>query len=136
ATNRLVEAVLLAQTYKPSRAAELAVRWKQSLEKAGKAKTARTIGVPPGVEGADEDLFPEWDEFLKLEKDGGTTNDLIDVVAMPEESLPAEEKAAPAAEAEAESEGKEEETEAAEPEEAKEETSSPAEKAEEQAKDE
>ncbi|KAI5308291.1 hypothetical protein KEM55_006082, partial [Ascosphaera atra] len=135
ATNRLVEAVLLAQTYKPSRAAELAVRWKQSLEKAGKAKTARTIGVPPGVEGADEDLFPEWDEFLKLEKDGGTTNDLIDVVAMPEESLPVEEQAAPAAEVEAASEDKEE-TEAAEPEEAKEETSPPAEKAEEQAKDE
>lgn len=79
-TNRLAEAVLFAETYKPSRAPELAKRWKESLEKAGKTKVARIIGIPPGVEGADEELFPEWDEYLKLEAEGGsTTVNLIDV---------------------------------------------------------
>lgn len=69
-TNRLAEAVLFAQTYKPSRAAPLASRWKEDLEKGGKGKVARIIGMPPGVEGADEELFPEWDDYIKLEKEG------------------------------------------------------------------
>jgi len=77
-TNRLAESVLFAQTYKPSRAPELARRWKGNLEKAGKGKVAKMIGIPPGVEGADEDLFPEWDEYLNLEKESPSVN-LIDV---------------------------------------------------------
>ncbi|KKZ66653.1 hypothetical protein EMCG_00216 [[Emmonsia] crescens] len=83
-TNRIAEAVLFAQTYKPSRAAKLAGQWKESLEKGGKTKVARIIGIPPGagIEGveADEELFPEWDEFLRLESEGGAkSGDLIDI---------------------------------------------------------
>ncbi|PGH27046.1 hypothetical protein AJ80_01231 [Polytolypa hystricis UAMH7299] len=80
-TNRVAEAVLLAQTYKPSVAPGLTVSWKEGLEKSGKTKVARIIGVPPGVEGADEELFPEWEEYLRLESEGGTKKsvDLIDV---------------------------------------------------------
>ena len=72
-TSRLAEAVLFAQTYKPSRAAELVLKWKESLESNGKSKISRLIGVPPGApEGVatDDDLFPEWDEYLRLEKEG------------------------------------------------------------------
>lgn len=83
-TNRIAEAVLFAQTYKPSRAAKLAGQWKESLEKGGKTKVARIIGIPPGagIEGveADEELFPEWDEFLRLEEEGSAkSGDLIDI---------------------------------------------------------
>ena len=79
-TNRKAEAVLFAQTYKPSRAATVARTWKASLEKEGKGKVARMIGVPPGGDegGGDEDLFPEWDEYLRLETtlvDVGTAHD-------------------------------------------------------------
>ncbi|KAL4998031.1 coatomer WD associated region-domain-containing protein [Aspergillus recurvatus] len=71
-TNRLAESVLFAQTYKPSRAPELVVKWKESLEQSGKAKVSRLIGVPPGAPDvpADDDLFPEWEEYLQLEKEG------------------------------------------------------------------
>lgn len=85
-TNRLAEAVLFTQTYKPSRAPELVVQWKQSLEQSGKTKIARLIGVPPGAPDAtaDDDLFPEWDEYLRLEKEGvvpepPSSESLIDV---------------------------------------------------------
>lgn len=85
-TNRLAESVLFAQTYKPSRAPELVVKWKESLEQSGKAKISRLIGVPPGAPGvpADDDLFPEWEEYLQLEKEGVVTEpassgSLIDV---------------------------------------------------------
>ncbi|KAL4764757.1 coatomer subunit beta' [Aspergillus foveolatus] len=85
-TNRLAESVLFAQTYKPSRAPELVVKWKESLEQSGKAKISRLIGVPPGAPGvpADDDLFPEWEEYLRLEKEGVVTEpvssgSLIDV---------------------------------------------------------
>lgn len=73
-TNRLAESVLFAQTYKPSRAPELVVKWKESLESSGKAKVSRLIGVPPGapdIVSTDDDLFPEWDEYIRLEKEGG-----------------------------------------------------------------
>lgn len=73
-TNRLAESVLFAQTYKPSRASELVVKWKESLESSGKAKVSRLIGVPPGgpdIVSTDDDLFPEWDEYIRLEKEGG-----------------------------------------------------------------
>lgn len=86
-TNRLAEAVLFAQTYKPSKAPKLVLQWKESLEQSGKAKVARLIGVPPGAEGAeaDDDLFPEWDEYLRLEKEGPpeppSSESLIDIDA-------------------------------------------------------
>lgn len=68
--------MLFAQTYKPSRAAELVATWKQSLEKDSKGKVAKIIGVP----GTDDDLFPEWDEYLRLEKEGGSAaTPLVDV---------------------------------------------------------
>ncbi len=77
-TNRLAEAVLFAQTYKPSRCREIVGLWKAGLEKSGKGKVSRMLGVPPGEEGdGDADLFPEWDEWLRLERDGKTT--LVDV---------------------------------------------------------
>lgn len=78
-TNRPAEAVLLAQTYRPSKAPELAREWKSGLEKGGKAKTARLIGVPPSTEASgdgDEDLFPKWEENLRLEKEGGRAVDV------------------------------------------------------------
>lgn len=86
-TNRLAEAVLFAQTYKPSRAPNLVLRWKESLEQSGKSKVSRLIGVPPGADStsvaADEDLFPEWEEYLRLEKEGPaeppSSGSLIDV---------------------------------------------------------
>ncbi|KAL4880832.1 coatomer WD associated region-domain-containing protein [Aspergillus karnatakaensis] len=87
-TSRIAEAVLFAQTYKPSRAAELVVKWKESLDQSGKSKISRLIGVPPGATdvAADDDLFPEWDEYLRLEKEGvvaepASSGSLIDVDA-------------------------------------------------------
>ena len=50
-TNRAPEAVLLAQTYKPSRAAQLAKNWKDGLETDGRSKVARILGMPPNAEG-------------------------------------------------------------------------------------
>jgi coatomer subunit beta' len=85
-TNRIAEAVLFAQTYKPSRAAKLVVQWKESLDQAGKTKVARLIGVPPGAPdvAADDDLFPEWEEYIQLEKESvvpepASSESLIDV---------------------------------------------------------
>jgi len=84
-TNRHAEAVLFAQTYKPSRAAELVRTWKAGLEKGGKGKVARMIGVPPYGEGeGDEELFPGWDEYLTLERDG-KGGELVDVGEVEEE---------------------------------------------------
>ncbi|CAG7926038.1 unnamed protein product [Penicillium olsonii] len=88
-TNRIAEAVLFAQTYKPSSAPKLVVQWKESLEQANKTKVARLIGVPPGapdVASTDDDLFPEWDEYIQLEKQGvvpepPSSESLIDVNA-------------------------------------------------------
>lgn len=120
-TNRLAESVLFAQTYKPSRAPELVVKWKESLEQSGKNKVARLIGVPPGapdIISTDDDLFPEWDEYIRLEKEGiapeaPASASLIDIDA--EEKAPAsvtngpeEAEAKPEAEAEAEAEDAEE----------------------------
>ncbi|KAJ5607948.1 hypothetical protein N7537_004567 [Penicillium hordei] len=86
-TNRIAEAVLLAQTYKPSSAPKLVVQWKESLEKSNKSKVARLIGVPPGapdVASTDDDLFPEWEEYIRLEKEGAvpeppSSESLIDI---------------------------------------------------------
>lgn len=67
-TNRLAEAVLFSQTYKPSLSVPAVKQWKESLEKNKKARVAKLIGVP----GEDEELFPEWDAWLQLEKEGGS----------------------------------------------------------------
>jgi len=64
-TGRISEGVLFSQTYKPSKTQELVHEWKESLEKQGKAKVSRLLGVP----GQDEELFPEWDEYIKLEEE-------------------------------------------------------------------
>ncbi|KAI9795960.1 MAG: hypothetical protein M1835_004854 [Candelina submexicana] len=79
-TNRTAEAVLFTQTYKPSKAPTITARWKQTLEKDRKGKVAKLIGMPPGADGADEDLFPDWDEYLRLEKEG-QEGQLVDVDA-------------------------------------------------------
>lgn len=65
-TGRLAEAVLFSQTYMPSLTAGLVRQWKESLEKAKKGRVAKSLGTP----GEDEELFPEWKEWLRLEKDG------------------------------------------------------------------
>ncbi|KAJ5637031.1 hypothetical protein N7490_006910 [Penicillium lividum] len=122
-TNRIAEAVFFAQTYKPSRAPALVVQWKESLDAAGKSKVARLIGVPPGapnVASTDDDLFPEWDEYIRLEKEGipepPSSESLIDINDDDIEPASAtnggpEVEAEPEAELEAEPEA-EEETEA------------------------
>lgn len=69
-TNRFTEAAFTAQTYKPSLGLDTVRGWKENLEKNKKGRVAKIIGVP--VE--DEELFPEWDEWLKLEQEGGVTN--------------------------------------------------------------
>lgn len=74
-TGREAEAVMFAQTYRPARCKDVVGEWKTSLSKAGKGKVAKLIGVP----GEDEEMFPEWEEYLKLEKEGGSNVDLIDV---------------------------------------------------------
>lgn len=85
-SGRTAEAVLFAQTYMPSRAAEIVKAWREGLAKAGKGKVSRMIAQPPlgdGAEDGDADLFPEWEEYLQIEKDGkGKTlgaGNLIDV---------------------------------------------------------
>ena len=65
-TNRLPEAVLFSQTYNPSRTPGLVLEWKQNLEKDGKGKVGKMIGVPPGVDDADDDLFPDWGNWANL----------------------------------------------------------------------
>lgn len=71
-TGRTVEATLFAQTYKPSLAPAAARTWKESLEKNKKGRVAKLIGVPD----EDAELFPEWDEWLKLESEGGVAADV------------------------------------------------------------
>ncbi|TGJ80874.1 hypothetical protein E0Z10_g7891 [Xylaria hypoxylon] len=72
-TNRLAEAALFSQTYKPSLTAEAVKGWKEGLEKSKKGRVAKIIGVPT----EDEDLFPEWDEWLRLEAEGGIVNEAV-----------------------------------------------------------
>ncbi|KAL8403582.1 hypothetical protein RB594_008731 [Gaeumannomyces avenae] len=72
ATGRLAEAVLFSQTYKPSLTTGVVTQWKESLEKSKKGRVARILGTP----GEDEELFPEWDEWLKLEAEGGSVDDV------------------------------------------------------------
>ncbi|KAK7553854.1 coatomer beta [Phyllosticta citricarpa] len=125
-TSRVPEAVLFAQTYKPSRCPGLVKRWKAVLERDGKSKVARLLGQPPGLvpasinvenapdaldasslaavaakeaaaaakvelvdEAGDADMFPEWDEWLRLEREGGSVK-LVDVESEEEEEAPQE----------------------------------------------
>lgn len=99
-TQRLSEAVLLSQTYQPSKTAGLVKQWKEGLEKENKSKVARLLGCPPHEGGGDEEMFPEWDEYLRLEKAGGTVEDLV---------VQEEEEAEDAAEEVVDEEGEEEE---------------------------
>lgn len=104
-TDRTAEAALFAMTYSPSRTPRVAAKWRKELEAKGKGKVAKVLGMPPGVESAeepvengdevngdtpakkivealeaDEDLFPEWAEWLKLEQEGKSAQEsLIDV---------------------------------------------------------
>jgi len=80
-TGRTAEAVLFSQTYKPSVTAKTVGLWKQSLEKEKKGRVAKTVGVP----GEDDELFPEWEEYLRLESEGGVS--LIDVNGDAEEPV-------------------------------------------------
>lgn len=104
-TGRTAEAVLFAQTYKPSRCASVVAQWKKELEGNGKTKVSRVIGVP----GEDEEMFPEWEEYLKLEQEGGIKTDLIDVS---EANGGADDEVSEAQEAEPVAEEEEEEEEA------------------------
>lgn len=124
-TARVPEAVLFAQTYKPSRCPGLVKRWKAVLDRDGKSKVARLLGQPPGAvpasinidavanvaddqslaaaaaqeaanakvdtvdEPGDADMFPEWDEWLRLEREGGSVK-LVDVESESEEEAPQE----------------------------------------------
>lgn len=69
--NRLAEAVLFSQTYKPSLTAPIVKDWKESLEKAKKGRVAKLISLP----GKDEELFPEWDSWLSAEKENNSVLD-------------------------------------------------------------
>ncbi|RAL58979.1 hypothetical protein DID88_009270 [Monilinia fructigena] len=64
-TGRAAEAVLFSQTYKPSITVKTVHAWKAQLENDKKGRVAKTVGVP----GEDEDLFPEWEEYLRLEQE-------------------------------------------------------------------
>ena len=44
----------------------LVTQWKESLEKSKKGRVAKALGMP----GEDEELFPEWEDWLRLEKEG------------------------------------------------------------------
>ncbi|KJX96158.1 coatomer subunit beta' like protein [Zymoseptoria brevis] len=103
-TGRTAEAVLFAQSYKPSRCTEIVKLWKQGLEKTGKSKVSRLLGVP----GEDEEMFPEWEEYLRLESEGGSHGDLIDVNGASDEAPAVDEAAEEADTAEPEAEEEDE----------------------------
>lgn len=78
-THRVAEAVLFAQSYKPSRTAALVAEWKRTLEKSGKAKVSRLLGVPPSDDGGDPELFEGWADALEREKGLESEMDLLDL---------------------------------------------------------
>ncbi|KAF1813173.1 coatomer beta subunit [Eremomyces bilateralis CBS 781.70] len=73
-TGRLPEAVLASLTFKPSVTPELFQKWRTDLEKGGKGRVSRLLGVPPGGERegeeADEEMWPDWQLWLDAEKKG------------------------------------------------------------------
>jgi coatomer subunit beta' len=93
-TNRLAEAVLFSQTYKPSQTANLVKQWKADLEKNGRSKVGRLLGAPPVDGEGDDEMFPEWEEYLRLEREGGTADDLLLPGGDEEEEVDAEVEAA------------------------------------------
>jgi coatomer subunit beta' len=110
-TNRFAEAVLFAQTYKPSTAPALVKQWKANLEKENKIKVARLLGQPPADGEGDEEMFPEWEEYLRLEREGGTVEDLLIQNDGEEAEDAAEEEIAEGAEEEEEEEEDDDEDE-------------------------
>ena len=103
-TGRVAEAVLFAQTYRPSRCRKIVEVWRSGLEKGGKSKVARMLGVPPATatpgedgeaDAGDAEMFPEWDEYLRLEKEGGRSGDLIDINGAGDDLAAAKAQAAP-----------------------------------------
>lgn len=74
-TGRMAEAALFSQTYKPSATAKTVGIWKQSLENNKKGRIAKMLGVP----GEDEELFPEWDEYLRIENEGGEDATVLEI---------------------------------------------------------
>ncbi|KFY53105.1 hypothetical protein V496_07911 [Pseudogymnoascus sp. VKM F-4515 (FW-2607)] len=87
-TGRGAEAALFAQTYKPSAAPEAVEGWKKELEAGKKGRVAKILGVP----GADEELFPEWDEWIRLEEEGGVAEVTEEEVVEREEEVEAVEE--------------------------------------------
>lgn len=111
-TNRIAEAVLFSQTYKPSVTAELVKQWKASLDKENKSKVGRLLGQPPSGGEGDEEMFPEWEEYLRLEKEGGTVEDLkVEEPEVEEDADGVEEEIAEDAEEDDEEEDDEEDDE-------------------------
>lgn len=72
-TNRLAEAALFSQTYRPSLTADVVSGWKESLEKGKRGRVAKMLGAP----GDDAELFPEWEEWLRLESEGGAVEEPV-----------------------------------------------------------
>lgn len=70
-TGRQAEAALFTKTYKPSLASDATREWKKNLVSSKRDKIAEAIAVPD----EDEDLFPNWGDYLKIENE----EDLIDV---------------------------------------------------------
>ena len=112
-TGRISEAVLFAQTYKPSLAPALVREWKEQLEGVGKGRVSRVIGIPPGTEGleADEELFPEWESWLRIEEEGGVRLVDIEVDGGEEEEVEPLEEPADVVTPDEDEEGDEEEEE-------------------------
>ncbi|TWU71101.1 hypothetical protein ED733_000658 [Metarhizium rileyi] len=100
-TGRLAEAVLFSQTYKPSSTTPVVKAWKESLETAKKGRVAKIIGVPED----DDELFPEWDAWLKAETQGASTK------TIPAETSRGEAEAEDREQEKAEAEEKEEDEE-------------------------
>ena len=95
-TGRLAEAVLFSQTYQPSLTTGLVTQWKESLEKSKKGRVAKALGMP----GEDEELFPEWEDWLRLEKEGPAGSEETNVEEASEEAEEEDEESEEASEEE------------------------------------
>lgn len=95
-TGRLAEAVLFSQTYQPSLTTGLVTQWKESLEKSKKGRVAKALGMP----GEDEELFPEWEDWLRLEKEGPAGSEEANVEEASEEAEEEDEESEEASEEE------------------------------------
>ena len=62
ATNRIIEAALLARAYLPSRIDTVVEKWKESLHKAGKSKFADKL-----ADSTRQEFFPEFHAALQVE---------------------------------------------------------------------